>query len=123
MANRATLYADPALADVNNNGGDRINKKTQQILRKLTDGMPGAEHAIKDAATAGKAKGRGGKKEGTVSPGKKKANGAGGSGSGTGSAGGSASSTPKKRNKIAKSDSEVDELADDVKDELERESE
>lgn len=35
LTNRSNLYAFPDLAHVSGNGGDRINKKLQQMLRML----------------------------------------------------------------------------------------
>lgn len=37
IANRPAIYATPELADVNNNRGDRINKKIHQVLEEMLD--------------------------------------------------------------------------------------
>ncbi|ORX36589.1 hypothetical protein BD324DRAFT_454920 [Kockovaella imperatae] len=51
LANRTTLYTDPELLEVANNHGDRIRKKTHQILHKLVDRVPGAEQIMADELT------------------------------------------------------------------------
>lgn len=48
LSNRPTLYATPELAPVANNRGDRINKRAQAILGKLTALYPGAEGLVKE---------------------------------------------------------------------------
>lgn len=69
LSSRSTIYASDDLAEVNNNGGDRINKKIQQILGKLVSTYPGAENMVKEEV--GKM-GRGGERkaadEGSGSP-------------------------------------------------------
>ena len=69
MTNRSILYAEPSLAGVNYNGGDRINKKTQQLLRKLADEVLGGDDIIKEALASTKSS-KGGKSQ--KSPGKDK---------------------------------------------------
>jgi hypothetical protein len=46
LASRATFYSDPDLAPWSSNGGDRINKKIQQLLRKVGAGIPGAKEVV-----------------------------------------------------------------------------
>ena len=50
LSSRPEIYASPNLSEVNNNGGDRINKKVQQILKKMADGsgLPGAGGMIQE---------------------------------------------------------------------------
>lgn len=37
IADRPAIYATPDLADINGNGGDRINKKISQVLKKMLE--------------------------------------------------------------------------------------
>jgi hypothetical protein len=46
LASRPTLYAAPELQGVSGNGGDKINKKTQQLLKKLCGQVSGAEMIV-----------------------------------------------------------------------------
>ena len=46
LASRATFYTNPDLAPWSSNGGDRINKKIQQLLRKVGAGIPGAKEVV-----------------------------------------------------------------------------
>ncbi|WVR07089.1 hypothetical protein IAU60_004128 [Kwoniella sp. DSM 27419] len=39
LNNRSSLYAIPQVSGVNGNGGDRINKKVQQVLKKVCEGQ------------------------------------------------------------------------------------
>ncbi|GFZ43878.1 hypothetical protein JCM24511_01598 [Saitozyma sp. JCM 24511] len=73
LASRPALYALPELKPVSNNRGDRINKKLQQLLRKLEDAVPGAAGMV--AQEVGKLG-----KRGSASPKKVKAAGAGAGG-------------------------------------------
>ena len=79
LAARSQYYAEPNLAPWSSNSGDKINKKLQQMLRKLGSQIPGAGGVV-DEVLAKMSKGKG-KKEKTQSPEKSK----------------SAESTPKKR--------------------------
>ncbi|KAK4686731.1 hypothetical protein P7C73_g3398, partial [Tremellales sp. Uapishka_1] len=62
LANRSQIYSIPGLAEVANNGGDRINKKIKQYLQKFVQGIPELENVVKEEA--GKV-GRGGSSPGT----------------------------------------------------------
>ena len=42
LASRSVLYTTPELAQWSKNGGDSINKKIQQLLKKLGSNIPGA---------------------------------------------------------------------------------
>jgi hypothetical protein len=46
LASRGTFYSDPDLAPWSSNGGDRINKKIQQLLKKVGAGIPGAKEVV-----------------------------------------------------------------------------
>jgi hypothetical protein len=46
LASRATFYSNPDLAPWSSNGGDRINKKIQQLLRKVGAEIPGAKEVV-----------------------------------------------------------------------------
>lgn len=73
MASRPALYALPELKPVSNNRGDRINKKLQQLLRKLEDAVPGAAGMVaQEVGKLGKSR--------SASPKKAKAAGAGAGG-------------------------------------------
>lgn len=48
LLNRSTIYLTPALADVANNKGDRINKKIQSILARMTAVYPWADGMVKE---------------------------------------------------------------------------
>ncbi|KAK8864444.1 hypothetical protein IAR55_001693 [Kwoniella newhampshirensis] len=46
LTNRSDLYKIPDLQGVSDNGGDRVNKKVMQILKKLCGQYPGAEQMV-----------------------------------------------------------------------------
>lgn len=75
LASRATLYADPHLSGVNHNGGDRVNKKLQQVLGMLVRQFPEAGDMIKEEvarhSARGKAEGKRAREEGDAYPVKK----------------------------------------------------
>ncbi len=48
-----SYYEIPELKDVPYNGESRINQKTQQLLKKLIDGIKGAETIIADEVGKG----------------------------------------------------------------------
>ncbi|WVQ99440.1 hypothetical protein IAU59_006575 [Kwoniella sp. CBS 9459] len=48
LLNRSTFYAIPKLSGVADHGGDRINKKLQQVLKKVCDAHPGANGLVED---------------------------------------------------------------------------
>ncbi|WRT66418.1 uncharacterized protein IL334_003374 [Kwoniella shivajii] len=48
LSNRSEIYSYPALSGVSDNGGDRINKKIQQILKKLCDTYPGFQGMVEE---------------------------------------------------------------------------
>ena len=48
LASRATFYSNPDLAPWSSNGGDRINKKIQQLLRRVGAGIPGAKEVVNE---------------------------------------------------------------------------
>ena len=59
LAGRPAIYATPQLAEVNKNGGDRINKKIQQILKKMLEanGVEDASGLVQDeVAKVGRSK-------------------------------------------------------------------
>ncbi|KAL1411521.1 hypothetical protein Q8F55_002482 [Vanrija albida] len=62
LAARPALYAQPGLSGVSNNGGDRINKKLQQVLGQLTKQFPGAEAVIKEEVAKHSSRGKTGTK-------------------------------------------------------------
>ncbi|WOO80097.1 uncharacterized protein LOC62_03G003608 [Vanrija pseudolonga] len=61
FASRATLNADPHLSGVNNNGGDRINKKLQAVLGLLVRQFPQAGDVVKEEVARCSSRGKGGK--------------------------------------------------------------
>ncbi|EIW70345.1 hypothetical protein TREMEDRAFT_60835 [Tremella mesenterica DSM 1558] len=76
LSSRMELYDRPSLRPVANNGGDRINKKTQSLLKAWAKSVPGAEKVvIEELARVTISKGY--KKKTRVSP---KKNGGGGNG-------------------------------------------
>ncbi|OCF36811.1 hypothetical protein I316_01407 [Kwoniella heveanensis BCC8398] len=48
LIHRPDIYSIPELNGVSENGGDRINKKIQQALKKVCDGYPGAQGIVED---------------------------------------------------------------------------
>jgi hypothetical protein len=46
LHHRAEFYADPSLAAWSSNGGDKINKKLQQLLKKFEASIPGAGEVV-----------------------------------------------------------------------------
>lgn len=56
------MYADPALADINGNGGNRINQKLRSILTTLAKQHPGAEGFVNEETERIQASKTGGKK-------------------------------------------------------------
>ncbi|WWC89276.1 uncharacterized protein L201_004197 [Kwoniella dendrophila CBS 6074] len=48
LINRSTIYSLPSLQGVSDNGGDRINKKIQQILKKMCDSYPGSQGIVEE---------------------------------------------------------------------------
>ncbi|WVF71497.1 hypothetical protein IAT40_006303 [Kwoniella sp. CBS 6097] len=75
LLHRSDIYAIPELSGVADNGGDRINKKIQQVLKKVCEGYPGANGLVEEVV-----KGLKGSKAAT-----------------DGHGGGSVPNTPKKR--------------------------
>lgn len=88
LSNRSIIYSTPELSEVSGNGGDRINKKIQQALKRLIQ-VPGAEGILQEELEKGKT-------------GKRK------------SGGSSTESTPTKKKRVGgkkvKEEEEVDEL-------------
>ncbi|WVQ67629.1 uncharacterized protein L199_005832 [Kwoniella botswanensis] len=48
LNHRPDIYATPALRGVSENGGNRINQKLQQMLKKLCAAYPGAEGLVEE---------------------------------------------------------------------------
>ncbi|WWC70038.1 uncharacterized protein I206_103982 [Kwoniella pini CBS 10737] len=46
LLHRSDIYSNPSLIGVSDNGGNRINMKLQQILKKLCNTFPGAENLV-----------------------------------------------------------------------------
>lgn len=103
IQNRPALYARAGLANVNGNGGNKINKKLLPVLRTLevAAGKPGAVQNAIDNLKAAKAAGVAEGSPSKAAGGKAKKGGA------SAGAGGSKMSPGKKR--------KVDEVAGDVK--------
>nr|XP_019011134.1 uncharacterized protein I206_04446 [Kwoniella pini CBS 10737]OCF49915.1 hypothetical protein I206_04446 [Kwoniella pini CBS 10737] len=71
LQNRPTIYATSILQEVNNNGGDRINKKIQQLLKKLCESQVGSQDIVgEEVKKIGKSR-----NENTGTPSPKKQNG------------------------------------------------
>ncbi|WWC62018.1 uncharacterized protein I303_104605 [Kwoniella dejecticola CBS 10117] len=78
LAHRPELYATPELRGVSDNGGNRINQKLQQMLKKLCAAYPGAEglveaqiRSLKEAKANGSG---GGQRSNPTTPKKRKMN-------------------------------------------------
>jgi hypothetical protein len=85
LTSRSSIYASPDLTDWSGNGGDKINKKIQQLLNNLGTNIPGAEQVVKEeVAKLSKKKG---------SPAKEK--------------NGSTTPSPKKRKRVVKEEDEA----------------
>lgn len=54
LESRSQIYATPDLAGVSDNGGNRINQKLQQVLKKLCTLYPGAEKCVEEEVEATK---------------------------------------------------------------------
>ncbi|WVW83962.1 hypothetical protein I302_105985 [Kwoniella bestiolae CBS 10118] len=97
LHHRSELYQLPGLEGVSDHGGDRINKKVQQILKKVCEIYPNVKAGVVEEEmkllSNVRSKGKGGN-EGGSSP---KENGGGG---------GSVNDTPKKRKVKDESDDE-----------------
>ena len=48
LSSRPSFYAEPALAPWAGHGGERINKKIQQILKKAGSAIPGAGGVVEE---------------------------------------------------------------------------
>ncbi|RSH87307.1 hypothetical protein EHS25_003216 [Saitozyma podzolica] len=46
LANRRDIYAPPSLHGVSYNGGNAINQKLQQMLRRFCAGYPGGQGVV-----------------------------------------------------------------------------
>ncbi|WWC89278.1 uncharacterized protein L201_004199 [Kwoniella dendrophila CBS 6074] len=69
LINRSTFYSTPGLKGVNEHGGDRINKKIQQLLKSLCCTIPGGEKLVEEVLKEMKTKN---KINNNGSPGKKR---------------------------------------------------
>jgi hypothetical protein len=64
LTSRSSLYASPELQAFSGNGGNKINQKIQQLLRKWCAMVPGAETIVDEEVK----KLSGGKSRGKASP-------------------------------------------------------
>lgn len=66
LAARSQHYANPSLAPWSGHGGDTINKKIQQLLKKLGSQIPGASQVFNEEMNRlSKKKGKSGKADST----------------------------------------------------------